>query len=161
MSPKKTFPRRPIHDQVEQEERIMGLLLRRVRLTYDQFHQHEGNDCWGVPEENPGELVWAQVLVLEAYDGDELVSVAVMANRNINAEKAFDDVAAFPDKFWTRGFADADPVSSTSWRISGRQNPVAKNPGRNIQLPLEPGLTGDMAWQRLIAAAKDGLIHRG
>lgn len=161
MSGKKTFSRRPVHDQITAEEVVNGLRLRRVRLEKEQHRTHMGNQCWGVPVTNPGVPVWAQGLMLEVIDGPELCSVVVMANRNVNAEKAFDKLADFPEEFWTRGFADSDPVSSTSWRITGWQDPDFKNPGKNIQRPLEPGLTADMAWQRLIAAAKAGLIHRG
>lgn len=157
----KTFPRLPIHEQITAEEVVKGLRLRRVRLSKEQHAQHVGNQCWGVPVTNPGPLRFANVLVLEVRDGPELCSVVVLTNRNVDAEKAFDVSSDFPDEFWTRGFVDTDPVSSTSWRITGWQDPNQKNPGKNIQLPLEPGLTADMAWQRVVRAAEAGLIRRG
>lgn len=155
-----------IWSQVVGEESPNGILCRRVRLTREQFGAQNGNFAWGVPRvDKPEKLNFAQMLMLEAYDGEELISIAFLANRGVDARKFS---ATLPQEFWTdghlvpEGMEDrANAVDFTSWNISGWQEPTHKNPGLNVQLPLEPGISGDEAWQRLLSAAKNGLIRRG
>lgn len=139
------------------EQKPRGLQLRHVRLTKAQHAAHEGGKCWGIKGQDD-RIVWAQMLILEVNDdAGALLALAIMANKGVDAEAFF---ASFDEDFWTWGSAEADPVASTSWRISGWQDPEASNPGMSVQKPLEPGLTAQIAWDRVVDAAKGGLIRR-
>lgn len=152
--------RLPIHDQVVEDVKVSSpsgrpLRLRRVLLTQAQHAAHEGGKCWGVPGPD-GKPVWAQVLLHEVEeDNGELIAVVVLMNRGVDGEEFFDSL---PDVNWTRGYEGDSPVAGVSWRISGWQNPDSANQGRSVQHPLQPLLQGDVVWQRLITAAKEGDI---
>ncbi len=153
--------RLPIHDQVVEEISIRPspgyrpLRLRRVKLTREQHASHQGGKCWGVLSPD-GKPVWAQVLLHEVRgEDDELLALVVLMNRGVDGEAFFD---LLPDEYWTRGYEGADPVSGTSWRITGWQAPDSANQGRSVQRPLESGITADEVWEYLVLAMQDGRI---